>query len=295
MKGSRCGADTLVYLMHRFPDKNKGTEFRQQTIIPLVKEHGGSILYSGSIEMTFCGSENWDSIVLAYFPDCKTRNAFIDQLKLKERSLHSLYKSRESEHGNSSDQEDQFECYIATGQPQSPMAGFSFKYITGKWLHCLTGNIRNGYEKTFSENDYEFEEYIPEQYRHLLPTESQRAEFERKLSERRPFVMINLLDLHEPSGEVEYTKYAMSTTLFSLPIVGARVVYQAAFYSGEWNCASLVRYPEGAHSINKLESLDNYRKGCYYRCLALRRTLMLISIQDPKPFSTNSRDNSIDV
>jgi len=280
--------------MHRFPDKNKGTEFRHHTIIPLVKELGGKILYSGTIEMTFCGSENWNSVVMAYFPDSKSRNEMISQIKQKERDLHNLYsKTDESKNPERSDDTDgDFECYVATGQPQSPIAGFGFKYIAGKWLHWFSKDQRVKYEKTFSESNYTFQEYIPAEYRHLLPTESQRAEFDRKFAERKPFVMINLLDLHEPHGEASYTKYAMSTTWFSLPIVGAYIVYHAAFYSGEWACASLVRYPEGAHSINKLESLEQYRKTSFFRCQALRRTLMLISFQDPKP---GNRGKSIDV
>ena len=70
--GSKFYTDVILVILHKFPESDsqheRASQFRFKHIYPSVSVTGGKIIFGGKVGMTYIGSGNWDSMVVAYLP-----------------------------------------------------------------------------------------------------------------------------------------------------------------------------------------------------------------------------------
>ena len=122
---------------------------------------------------------------------------------------------------------------------------------------------------------------------HLLPTAEQRERFKSSFADGEPMVVANIIELEEQNGEYEYMQYAAKMAVFCLPKVGARILMQAAFITGDWSSINLTEFPYGSRSFLHLEDIDSYHDCYHHREKSLIKTVILAIKPDPVFESNN--------
>lgn len=302
--GTSFISDLSFVILHRFPDefKDKAKEFREQKIAPSVGMSGGSVIYSGSIEMTYVGSEKWDSVVVVYLPSPVAARQLITRLghverEFKKAALQQLY----GQEGNNSEELDGFDGVVHPIFAQPPILTFIHNIILNKlaflW-HEKQNKIRREQNRKSDEQDIDpqagsnpirsFESS------YLLPSVEQKHEFLNRFNNSRPVNLISFVEVKSGKFKQEFM-FAMKIGLACLGHVGAFVHYQSLFqFQSSWSYFSLIGFPNGGDSMLSMEDLKDYHDAFSYREESTASMLQFISIND-KESKHEKRESTLDV
>lgn len=91
-RGRRLGKDVAIAVLVRMPRgmKQHAGNYKNTHIVPsILNSHKESaVIYTGLVEMTYCGAEVWDSITVAYFPDKDTAEVGLAGITRAERAFN---------------------------------------------------------------------------------------------------------------------------------------------------------------------------------------------------------------
>eukprot|EP00011_Vannellida_sp_DIVA3-517-6-12_P009598 CAMPEP_0114619544 /NCGR_PEP_ID=MMETSP0168-20121206/8267_1 /TAXON_ID=95228 ORGANISM="Vannella sp., Strain DIVA3 517/6/12" /NCGR_SAMPLE_ID=MMETSP0168 /ASSEMBLY_ACC=CAM_ASM_000044 /LENGTH=404 /DNA_ID=CAMNT_0001830713 /DNA_START=134 /DNA_END=1344 /DNA_ORIENTATION=- len=170
-------------------------------------------------------------------------------------------------------------------QPQPPIATFVYDIILHRifgWFYRKAAEVDTKKKK---DDAYDDDEDLPmghnpvvppPQFAFLLPNPRQRAQIKALAAQNRgPIVMINLVQLLDDASELEYMQYAMKVSVFLLPQLDGKVVFQGPCMAGSWSSISCIQYGEGEAGVIKLEDMPFYHECHLHRENSLRHTVML--------------------
>lgn len=297
--GVKFASDLSLVILHRFPNelKKNAKQFRDQGIIPSISLSGGSLIYSGSIEMTYVGSEEWDSIVVAYLPSPVAARQLITRIghverEFKKSMINEMNKGNESEIKERTlpHEIEGFDGVVHATFAQAPILSFFYNFI----LKTIVNNWHKKQNERWRSINRKNESLEEQDIRvgsnpvnspkatNLLPSLEQRHIFLSKFNNSEPIEFISFVEVC-PGKMKEECVFAWKVAFMCLGYVGAVVKYQTLFHlQSSWSYFSLIKFPDGGDSFLTMEDMKDYHDAFSFREKSTTNLLQFIAISDEK-------------